>query len=60
MGRLDEHLPGLFFTPSGRCLDLLGPDLRWENSGVKKVDNDNDGNSEKYVPATIDRSDRID
>ena len=42
--RLDEHLPGLFFTASGRCLDLRGPELRWENYRIKKTNNDNDGN----------------
>ncbi len=41
-GRLDEHLPGLFFTPSGKCLDLRGPKLTWQNWRIKKVDNDND------------------
>ncbi|MBN1125207.1 MAG: beta-lactamase family protein [Sedimentisphaerales bacterium] len=39
-GRLDEYLPGLFFTPSGKCLDLRGPDLTWQNYRIKKVDND--------------------
>jgi len=43
-GRLDEHLPGLFFTPTGKCLDLRGPKLAWQNYRIKKVDNDNDGN----------------
>jgi CubicO group peptidase (beta-lactamase class C family) len=42
-GRLDEHLPGLFFTPSGKCLDLRGPELRWGNYRIKKINNDNDG-----------------
>ena len=41
-GRLDEHLPGLFFTPSGLCLDLRGPDLRWNNYRIKKTNNDTD------------------
>ncbi len=41
-GRLDEHLPGLFFTPTGKCLDLRGPRLTWQNYSIKKVDNDND------------------
>ena len=41
-GRLDEHQPGLFFTPSGLCLDLRGPELRWTNYRIKKVDNDTD------------------
>ena len=36
-GRLDEYLPGLFFTPSGKCLDLRGPKLTWENYTIKKV-----------------------
>ena len=35
-GRLDEYLPGLFFTPSGKCLDLRGPKLTWENYTIKK------------------------
>ena len=41
-GRLDEHLPGLFFTPSGKCLDLRGPKLTWQNWKIKKADNDTD------------------
>ena len=40
--RLDEHLPDLFFTASGHCLDLRGPKLTWQNYRIKKVDNDND------------------
>jgi CubicO group peptidase (beta-lactamase class C family) len=40
--RLDEHLPGLFFTPTGECLDLRGPKLTWRNYRMKKVDNDPD------------------
>ncbi|MFC1604808.1 serine hydrolase domain-containing protein, partial [Planctomycetota bacterium] len=43
-GRLDEHLPGLFFTPSGKCLDLRGPKPTWTNYRMKKVDNDTDRN----------------
>jgi hypothetical protein len=43
-GRLDEHLPGLFFTPSGKCLDLRGPKLTWQNYRIKKVNNDADRN----------------
>jgi hypothetical protein len=43
-GRLDEHLPGLFFTPTGKCLDLRGPKLTWQNWRIKKVDNDPDRN----------------
>ena len=43
-GRLDEHLPGLFFTPTGKCLDLRGPKLSWQNWRIKKVDNDTDSN----------------
>jgi CubicO group peptidase (beta-lactamase class C family) len=35
-GRLDEYLPGLFFTPSGKCLDLRGPKLTWQNYQIKK------------------------
>jgi len=41
-GRLDEYLPGLFFTPTGKCLDLRGPKLTWQNWRIKKVNNDND------------------
>jgi CubicO group peptidase (beta-lactamase class C family) len=41
-GRLDEHLPGLFFTSTGKCLDLRGPKLTWQNLKIKKVDNDPD------------------
>jgi len=36
-GRLDEHLPGLFFTPSGKCLDLRGPKYTWQNWKIKKI-----------------------
>jgi hypothetical protein len=43
-GRLDEYLPGLFFTPSGKCLDLRGPKLTWQNYRIKKVNNDNSRN----------------
>jgi CubicO group peptidase (beta-lactamase class C family) len=43
-GRLDEHLPGLFFTPSGKCLDLRGHKLTWQNYRIKKVNNDADRN----------------
>jgi CubicO group peptidase (beta-lactamase class C family) len=43
-GRLDEYLPGLFFTPTGKCLDLRGPKLTWQNYRIKKVDNDNNRN----------------
>jgi CubicO group peptidase (beta-lactamase class C family) len=39
-GRLDEYLPGLFFTPSGRCLDLRGSKLTWQNYRIKKINND--------------------
>jgi hypothetical protein len=41
--RLNEHLPGLFFTPTGECLDLRGPKLTWRNFRMKKVDNDTEG-----------------
>jgi hypothetical protein len=41
---LDEYLPGLFFTPRGKYLDLLGPKLTWQNWKIKKVDNDTDRN----------------
>jgi len=43
-GQLDEHLPGLFFTPTGKCLDLRGPTFTWQNYRMKKVDNDPDRN----------------
>jgi len=43
-GRLDEHLPGLFFTPSGKCLDLRGPKFTWQNYRIKKVNNDAERN----------------
>lgn len=36
-GRLDEYLPGLFFTPTGRCLDLRGPKLTLQNFQIKKI-----------------------
>ncbi len=42
-GRLDEYLPGLFFTTTGKCLDLRGPNLTWRNYRMKKVDNDTSG-----------------
>ena len=42
--RLDEYLPGLFFTPTGKCLDLRGPKLAWQNWRIKKIDNDTDRN----------------
>jgi len=42
--RLDEHLPGLFFTAAGSCVDLRGPKLTWRNYRIKKIDNDTDGN----------------
>jgi CubicO group peptidase (beta-lactamase class C family) len=38
-GRLDEYQPGLFFTPTGKCLDLRGPQLKWVNFRIKKVNN---------------------
>jgi CubicO group peptidase (beta-lactamase class C family) len=37
-GRLDENQPGLFFTPTGKCLDLRGPKLTWVNFRIKKVE----------------------
>jgi CubicO group peptidase (beta-lactamase class C family) len=43
-GRLDEHRSGLFFTPTGKCLDLRGPKLTWQNYRIKKVDDDTDRN----------------
>lgn len=36
-GRLDEHRPGLFFTPTGKCLDLRGPRLAWQNYEIMKI-----------------------
>jgi hypothetical protein len=42
-GRLDEHLSGLFFTPTGKCLDLRGPNLTWRNCRIKKANNDTSG-----------------
>jgi hypothetical protein len=41
--RLDEHLPGLFFTSTGKCLDLRGPNPTWRNLRMKKVNNDTSG-----------------
>ena len=35
--RLDEHLPGLFFTASGECLDFRGPMPTWRNWRMKKI-----------------------
>jgi CubicO group peptidase (beta-lactamase class C family) len=35
--RLDEHLPGLFFTNEGECLDLRGPLATWKNYRMKKI-----------------------
>ncbi len=43
-GRLDEYLPGLFFTPTGKCLDLRGSELTWQNYRIKKINNDNNRN----------------
>ncbi len=54
-GRLDEHLPGLFFSPSGMCLDLRGPELRWNNYRIKKVDNDTDRHFDSSTTKTIIR-----
>ncbi len=34
--RLDEHLPGLFFTDDGDYLDLRGPTLIWNGTRIKK------------------------
>lgn len=34
---LDEHLPGLFFTPSGEALDLRGAVPTWRNIKLKKI-----------------------
>jgi len=42
--RLDEHISGLFFTSTGKCLDLRGPKLTWQNYRIKKIDNDPDRN----------------
>ena len=43
-GRLDEHLRHLFFTPTGKFLDLRDRKLTWQNYRIKKVNNDNDRN----------------
>jgi hypothetical protein len=36
--RLDEHLPGLFFTKDGACLDLRAPLPTWKNYRMKKIE----------------------
>ncbi len=35
--RLDEHLPGLFFSDDGDCLDLRGAEPTWKNFRMKKI-----------------------
>jgi hypothetical protein len=35
--RLDEYLPGLFFTDDGECLDFSGPMPTWQNYRIKKA-----------------------
>ncbi|MHC4477088.1 MAG: serine hydrolase domain-containing protein [Planctomycetota bacterium] len=35
--RLDEHLPGLFFTNEGECLDFRGTAKTWKNFKMKKI-----------------------
>jgi CubicO group peptidase (beta-lactamase class C family) len=35
--RLDEHLPGLFFTNEGECLDFRAPVPTWRNPKMKKI-----------------------
>jgi len=35
--RLDEHLPGLFFTKHGECFDLRSSTPRYRNMRVKKI-----------------------
>jgi CubicO group peptidase (beta-lactamase class C family) len=35
--RLDEHLPGLFFTYNGECFDFRGPIPTWQNLRMKKI-----------------------
>ena len=35
--RLDEHLPGLFFTREGMCLDLRGEIPAWQNYRLTKT-----------------------
>lgn len=35
--RLDEHLPGLFFTKHGECLDFRSSTPRYMNMRVKKI-----------------------
>jgi len=34
--RLDEHLPGLFFTDDGECLDFRGDIPTWQNYRMKR------------------------
>jgi CubicO group peptidase (beta-lactamase class C family) len=34
--KLEEHQPGLFFTPSGEALDLRGPVPTWRNIRMEK------------------------
>jgi CubicO group peptidase (beta-lactamase class C family) len=34
--RLDEHLPGVFFTDDGDCLDFSGPSPLWKGRRIKK------------------------
>jgi CubicO group peptidase (beta-lactamase class C family) len=34
--RLDEHLPGLFFSSDGYCLDFRGPVPTWQNFRMKR------------------------
>ena len=36
--RLDEYLPGLFFTDDGECLDFSGPVPTWQNYRIKKAE----------------------
>ena len=35
--RLDEHLPGLFFSSDGYRLDFRGPVPTWQNFRLKKI-----------------------
>ena len=34
--RLDEHIPGVFFTDDGDCLDFSGPSPLWKGRRIKK------------------------
>ena len=34
--RLDEHLPGIYFTEGGDCLDFSGSTPLWNGMRIKK------------------------